>query len=451
MEKVLRTATVDGVSYGFSEAQYVEWTNDATVSNMNNFKTPGIYEIYGERTKHDDNLPINNVGGASASGNGGHSFYARLTVLASSLKPTDGSTPTEICVTQFLMLSNRKGGDGNMYYRTYNQNNSFEDGWSVWQKMTGCQEGYVFTNTKKLNQDNGIQTVNVGLNYMVDNGTYSGVYVNEDALLINGDLDSNGNGWGSFNTNIQAIQFIETFNITTINDYAVAGQVNNMLDQMNMGAYKKERQICQFKMATDLFSGTTSFKKRVYKGNNANYGDTANWSDWEEISGGGETVVDMEPLLDTLSNVLSQQVGSSVVAGLPEVYAYALDKVQSNTIYELNIGSGEYEFPMLDNNNKIKSHFHPKWEGPGKAGRCKIRIKYIDDFGSGFGSNSDACWKIDVTGTYRDDNGAKAPLHYTYYMDKSCTYVRATNDLIDLDDPASPSTVSVEDDNLIFE
>lgn len=302
--------------------------------------------------------------------------------------------------------------------------------------MDGTEEGYVFTNTKKLNQDWGLQTVNVGLNYMVDNGTYSGVYVNEEAILQKGDLDSNGNGWGEINTDLTKIKHVETFHITTINDYAVAGQVNNMLDQIgsqtgtDMSAYKKDRQICQFKMATDLFSGTSSFKKRVYKGNDANYGETSNWSDWEEISGGGETVVDMKPLLDTITAALSPD--QSIKAGLPHVVQYALDRVQPNTIYELNLGSDESDsfFPKLDNNNKIKSHFHSKWQNVPIKGFCKIRIKYIDDFGHNFGNHSDACWKIDITGTSRDSNyDSLVPTHYTYYMDKNCNNVNVSADL----------------------
>lgn len=410
---------------GGPTAKEISWnTGGSSSHNMNEFTTPGVYEIYGERVNHSDNLPINNVGGYTANGYGGHSFYGKLTVLSSALRKDDGSNPTEISVTQILMLSNRKGGDGNIYYRSYNQNNSpFEDGWSVWKKLIGTEEGYIFTDTWKMNQDGGLQTRNVGLNYMVDNGTYSGVYVNSEAIQIDYDKPWNeevGNGTGKFTTNINDIKFIETFNITTINDYAVTGQVNKMLIDMGLGSFQKERQICQVKVATDLISGTSSIKKRVYKGNDADYGNSTRWSDWEEIgTGGGETVVDMEPLLDTLSNVLSQGTSTLVVAGLPEVYAYAIDQVQPNTIYELNIGSGRIlsnDMPRMDNTNKVLTHFNSKWQKDSRANCCKIRIKYIDDFGIGFGSRSDSCWKIDITGTLM---GNYAPIHYTYYVDKT--------------------------------
>lgn len=430
MGNVLRSAKVNGVEYSFSEATYIAWNTGGNNShNMNEFTTPGVYEIYGERVNHSDNLPINNVGAYGAAGGttgyGGHSFFGRLTVIAGSLKKND-DTYDEINVTQILMLSNRKGGDGNMYIRTYNQNNSpFADGWSNWKKIDGTQEGYIFTNTKKMNQDWGLQTRKVGLNWMVDNGTYSGVYVNEEAIEIDYSKpwdESVGNGTGKFTTNIGSITYIETFHITTINDYAVAGQVNDMLINMGLGSFQKERQICQFKMATDLFSGTSSFKKRVYKSNDNDYGNNDKWSDWEEISGGGETVVDMEPLLDALSNTISQQTGQSVKAGLPHVVSYALDQVHPNTIYELNIGSGSNEFPILDQNNKIYTHFVPKWTSPNY---CKIRIKYIDDFGIGFGSHSDACWEVDITGVRQ---GNVAPIHYTYYINKYCNSVNVSAD-----------------------
>jgi hypothetical protein len=308
----------NGRNYGISEATKVDWSSD---SNMNNFKEPGVYEIYGERTKNDDNLPINNA-------SSGHSICARLTVLASTLQPANN----EICITQFLMLSNRQGGDGNMYYRTYNQNNSpFADGWSVWKKLIGTEEGYIFTNTWKMNQDGGLQTRNVGLNYMVDNGTYSGVYVNSEAIQIDYSKPWNedvGNGSGKFTTNTADVQFIETFNITTINDYAVAGVVNNILG----GQSSFERQICQVKFATDIISGTSSIKKRVYKGNGANYGLTSNWSDWEEISGGGETVVNAVPLL-------RQAAASMGGISLPAIGSYAPHMIRDGVIYEFMVGS----------------------------------------------------------------------------------------------------------------
>lgn len=286
---VIRSTLIDGVQYRFSNAEYKYWNEHggSLTLDMNNLKTAGVYELYGERIKADDRLPINNRGNYYDDGTfGGHSFRAKLTVLDASLQKHDGSPATEISITQILMLANRQGGDGNIYIRTYNENNSpFADGWTEWKKMMTSVEGYVYTDTKKLNPDNGVQTRNVGLNYLVDNGHYTGIYVNEEAIQ-HGTLDSAGNAVGSFNQNIGQIQYIETFNITTINDYAATGVVNNLLKAL--GLPEKERQIVQFKYATDLLSGTSSFKKRVYKGNDADYSNASKWTPWVDF--GGATV-----------------------------------------------------------------------------------------------------------------------------------------------------------------
>ena len=98
--------------------QKITWDSS---SNMNDFRTTGVYDIYGERTVKTDNLPITNDGS-------GHSIAARLTVVASTLQPANN----EICITQFLQLSNRVGGDGATYVRTYNENNNGMNGWSAW-------------------------------------------------------------------------------------------------------------------------------------------------------------------------------------------------------------------------------------------------------------------------------------------------------------------------------
>jgi hypothetical protein len=70
---------VNNTEYNIKEATKVTW--DAN-SDMNNFKTHGIYEIYGERTRQNDNLPILNA-------SSGHSIAARLTVVASTLQPAN--------------------------------------------------------------------------------------------------------------------------------------------------------------------------------------------------------------------------------------------------------------------------------------------------------------------------------------------------------------------------
>ncbi len=346
----LTKITANGIDFKVGNPIQVTWDSS---SNMNNFKEPGVYEIYGEITKHDDNLPINNA-------NTGHSFFARLTVIASTLQPANN----EICITQMLLLSNRLGGDGNMYIRTYNENNSpFDNGWGLWKKFQGVEEGYIFTDTRKLNQDFGLQTYEVGLNHMVDNGTYSGVYVNEEAIIQNGDLDSNGNGTGSLNTDISQVKFIETFNLVVINDYAVAGQVNNMLDSLGMGEYKKERQICQIKTSTDYFSGTSSIKKRVCKGNGDEYKNSSNWSDWEDIGGGGSSEVELD--INTISTANSQgyKINTLISQGL----------IKENVTYVLNFQNGYWHsLKTFFSSKPINTYFEK-----GKSGITESELKII--------------------------------------------------------------------------
>ena len=217
-------------------------------SNMNDFKTPGVYDIYGERTKQDDNIPILNA-------NPGHSFSARLTVIASTLQPANN----EICVTQFLMLSNRRGGDGNMYVRTYNENNSpFKNWWTPWQKLQGIREGYIFTDEVQVNPDGGIQQLvgETGLYNMVDNGIYSGIYTDDPTF--------------------QSPSFIETFTLIVINNYAVVGQSNGQLKQT----------ISQLKYAVDAITNQATVKQRTKT-------DGGDWTEWEDIAGGGSSEVDI--------------------------------------------------------------------------------------------------------------------------------------------------------------
>ena len=215
----------------------VEWTSE---SDMNDFKTPGTYNIYGERTRQNDNLPILNA-------SSGHSIAARLIVVASTLQPAND----EICITQFLMLSNRKGGDGNMYVRTYNENNSpAPDWWTPWQKLQGVKEGYIFTDTIQVNPDGGVQQIDgvTGLNNMIDNGIYSGIYTDDPTF--------------------QSPTFIDTFTLIVINNYAVAGKDERLT-----------RTISQLKYAVDALTNQATVKKRTKT-------DGGNWSEWESVGGG---------------------------------------------------------------------------------------------------------------------------------------------------------------------
>lgn len=134
----------------------IEWSNTDSVTNMNNYTTAGIYNISGEHTRNDDNLPINNTGG-------GHTFSGRLSVFDSSL-PDTGNDDKDCCLTQLLTLSNRVGGDGNMYIRTGSGSTKDNLTWGKWGKLqTNVEVGVICEGE---------------LTKLTDNGMYSGICFN---------------------------------------------------------------------------------------------------------------------------------------------------------------------------------------------------------------------------------------------------------------------------------
>ena len=121
---------------------------------MNNSTKAGTYRIKGEHTRTDDGLPIGNIGG-------GHTVDAMLTVLNSSLENGTGEGD-DYCVTQILSLSNRVGGDGNVYVRTAQSADGRQWTWEPWGKLqTNIEVGQTYS-----------------LDIYTDNGIYSGVYTN---------------------------------------------------------------------------------------------------------------------------------------------------------------------------------------------------------------------------------------------------------------------------------
>lgn len=148
----------------------ITWNNDSNPSNMNDFVDVGVYDIKGERTRANDNLPILNTGG-------GHTFNARLTVLDSSI--TGSGEDDDKCITQVLSFSNRLG-QGEVYIRT-GKGSSLDN--LTWENWSALQ-----------------RNVNVGqvtsLRHLIDNGIYSGVWT------------ATG----------------ETFVLVVINNYALAGE-----------------------------------------------------------------------------------------------------------------------------------------------------------------------------------------------------------------------------------
>lgn len=200
----------------------VQWT---AASNINTYTTTGIYLLTGERLNTADGLPITNS-------NPGHTIHARLLVLDSSISGTGDSQ--DKCITQVLTLSNRTGGDGDVYIRTGRASVKNQlaagAGWEPWGKLQ--------------------QNIEVGqvtsLDTFTGNGIYSGVY-------------TNGN------------TFSETFVMVVINNYVVAGATGQV------------RSISQFKYALNV-DGTFSYKTRTGQGNSV-----IEWGSWVDLGAADTT------------------------------------------------------------------------------------------------------------------------------------------------------------------
>lgn len=185
------------------------------------FVTAGTYNIKGERTVSTDGLPIDNAVP-------GNTINAKLVVLDSSI--SGNGADDDKCVTQILTLSNRTGGDGEIYVRTGRASSK--------NQLAG---GYGWEQWAKLQQNVQVGQV-TSLNSYIENGMYSGVYVNGD---------------GQF----------ETFVMVVINNYAVAG------------ANGKVRSVSQFKYALAL-DGTFSYRSRSGQGNTG-----ISWGEWSDLNG----------------------------------------------------------------------------------------------------------------------------------------------------------------------
>lgn len=185
------------------------------------FVTAGTYNIKGERTVLTDGLPIANAAA-------GHTINAKLVVLDSSI--SGNGADDDKCVTQILTLSNRTGGDGEIYVRTGRASSK--------NHLAG---GYGWEQWAKLQQNVQVGQV-TSLDGYIENGMYSGVY-------------TNGNGEG------------ETFVMVVINNYAVAG------------ANGKVRSVSQFKYALAL-DGTFSYRSRSGQGNTG-----ISWGEWSDLNG----------------------------------------------------------------------------------------------------------------------------------------------------------------------
>lgn len=215
-ERFLSAGELSEVSTGLGKS--VVWGSG---THADAFVTAGTYNIKGERTVSTDGLPIDNA----APGN---TINAKLVVLDSSISGNGAND--DKCITQILTLSNRTGGDGEIYVRT------------------GCASsknllagGYGWEQWAKLQQNVQVGQV-TSLDGYIENGMYSGVY-------------TNGNGE------------VETFVMVVINNYAVAG------------ANGKVRSVSQFKYALAL-DGMFSYRSRSGQGNTG-----ISWGEWSDLNG----------------------------------------------------------------------------------------------------------------------------------------------------------------------
>ena len=220
-------------------------------SNINSYVEAGTYIMKGERLSTNDGLPI-------ANSSPGHTIAARLVVLNSSISGTGDSQ--DKCVTQILTLSNRTGGDGDVYIRTGSSSSINRlvggNGWEQWGKLQ--------------------QNIEVGqvtsLDGFTGNGVYSGVYTNGST-------------------------FFETFVMVVINNYAVAGKTGTV------------RSISQFKYALNV-DGTFSYKTRTGQGNTG-----ISWGNWVDIDNKAQLAVETEKQRATAAESKLQTSINSLVAG----------------------------------------------------------------------------------------------------------------------------------------
>ena len=255
------------VSKGGDSGNEITWGNS---SHVDTFTTAGIYNIKGERTNAADGLPI-------ANSNPGHTISARLVVLDSSISGT--GKDTDKCITQILTLSNRTGGDGDIYVRTGRaaSTNALAggNGWEPWGKL-------------QVNM--GVGQV-ASLDDLTSNGIYNGVYTNGSS-------------------------FFETFVMVVINNYAVAGATGNI------------RSISQFKYALGT-DGTYSYKTRTGQGNTG-----IAWGSWVDL--GAADTSDIQDNSITAQK-LSTDVRSKVENPLRPLYTAAGAKYDEITgLYSLN-------------------------------------------------------------------------------------------------------------------
>jgi hypothetical protein len=146
----------------------IEWGD---TDNVNDFLTAGVYNIAGIHSRGNDNLPIS-VGDNAT-------FNATLAVLDSTINVL-GGIDGGACITQILSISDRVGGEGNVYIRTgrgyiKTVNAIAWDSWSVMQTTTNV--GLI----KDEQHNDGSGWVDgKGMNSLGKAGFYRGFYFDKD-------------------------------------------------------------------------------------------------------------------------------------------------------------------------------------------------------------------------------------------------------------------------------
>ena len=268
MEEI-KKIEVQGQQYGVADmlmrsvmggnAQVIEWSH---THNMNDYKEAGTYRIKGERTGNplDDNLPIMNQGS-------GHTIEGILYVLDSSL--ANGSGKEDDCtITQFLMLSNRVGGqEGDMYMRSAYGVSKDNLTWKPWEKYQTNMEVGVVSDNHLLNPSNPTEILKKysGMINLRDNGIYSGIYFGPKCMV--------GTGEDNWHISFQDATAIETFVMIVINNYAAASNA---------------RCITQIKFAVTN-GGVFSMEKR------STSPESLYFSQWESVGSGSSNSLINKP------------------------------------------------------------------------------------------------------------------------------------------------------------
>lgn len=283
--------------------QVIEWSH---THNMNDYKDAGTYRIKGERTGSplDDNLPIMNSGS-------GHTLDGILYVLDSSLANGSGNS-YDCTITQFLMLSNRVGGqEGDMYMRSAYGVNKDNLTWKPWEKYQTNMDVGVVSEGNTMNPQNPTQVLkfDAGMAHLIENGIYSGVYLGLKTMI--------GTTGDPYTIVINDPTAIETFVMVVINNYVAASN---------------SRCITQIKFAVTN-GGVFSMEKR----STTPGGNTYQFSQWESVGGGGTglpedvsfNIQDGDKYYFGRADVADLSIGSGVAVG---------NKVR---IYnDVNIGEG---------------------------------------------------------------------------------------------------------------